>query len=122
MIHPDSLKELAYRIMRAIGSDPIAIRDLSLRIAASIGYAPMPLPPEGVMLPWKRAIDLVDKACYMAKNHGRNCAFGIHALKASDAQALAAIERDLEGAWKLGLVEMDSLSGSLESSDTAHVS
>jgi diguanylate cyclase (GGDEF)-like protein len=112
----ENLKNLALRIMRTIGSDVVASPGSSIRVTASIGYVPMPIPPNGVMLPWKRAIDLADQACYMAKDHGRNCAFGIKHFNASDAEALAAIERDLDGAWKLGIVEMESLAGAVDAS------
>ena len=77
-----------------------------IRITASIGYAPMPLPPEDIHLPWERAVSLVDMALYMAKLHGRNCAYGIRRLRRSDDEAMARIERNLESAWANGMVEM----------------
>ena len=50
-------------------------------------------------------------ALYMAKFNGRNRAYGIHRLARSDAETLAAAERDLEHAWKSGLVEMHVMYG-----------
>ena len=55
----------------------------------------MPLPPEDIHLPWERAVSLVDMALYMAKLHGRNCAYGIRRLRRSDDEAMARIERNL---------------------------
>jgi len=69
-------------------------------------YAPMPLPPDSIVLSWERAISLVDMALYMAKLHGRNRAYGIRGLRRSDDEALATIERDLEKAWEGGMVDM----------------
>ena len=45
-------------------------------------------------------------ALYMAKLHGRNCAYGIRKLRRSDDEAMARIERNLESAWANGMVEM----------------
>jgi len=102
----DKLDEIAARIMRAIALEPIPYKSDRIQVTASIGYAPMPLPPEDVHLPWERAVGLVDMALYMAKLHGRNCAYGIRRLRRSDDEAMARIERNLESAWANGMVEM----------------
>jgi predicted signal transduction protein with EAL and GGDEF domain len=83
----------------------LAAGDISPGIA-SIGYAPMPLPPENITIPWERAIGLADMALYMAKLDGRNCAYGIRRLRRSDDEAMERIERDLQSAWANGMVEM----------------
>jgi diguanylate cyclase (GGDEF)-like protein len=102
----DKLDEIAARIMSAIGGEPIDYKGHSIRITASVGYAPVPLPPEDIHLPWERAVNLVDMALYMAKLHGRNCAYGIRRLRRSDDEAMSRIERNLESAWANGMVEM----------------
>jgi diguanylate cyclase (GGDEF)-like protein len=102
----EKLDEIAARIMQTIASEPIEYLGSFIRVTASIGYAPMPLPPEGVTLSWERAISLIDMALYMAKVHGRNRAYGIRELRRSDDEALATIERDLEKAWESGMVDM----------------
>ena len=102
----DKLDEIAARIMRAVALEPIVYQGNQIRVTASIGYAPMPLPPEDIHLPWERAVSLVDMALYMAKLHGRNCAYGIRKLRRSDDEAMARIERNLESAWANGMVEM----------------
>ena len=102
----DKLDEIAARIMAAIAVEPIEYKGHSIRVTASIGYAPMPLPPEDIHLPWERAVGLVDMALYMAKLHGRNCAYGIRRLRRSDDEAMSRIERNLESAWANGMVEM----------------
>lgn len=105
------LDEIAARIMNAIASEPIEYQKSLIRITASIGYAPIPLPPEDVMLSWERAISLIDMALYMAKLHGRNCAYGIRGLRRTDEESLASIERDLEKAWEDGMVDLHLLPG-----------
>jgi len=102
----DKLDEIAARIMTAIGREQIDYKGNSIRVTASVGYAPMPLPPENIHLPWERAVGLVDMALYMAKLHGRNCAYGIRRLRRSDDEAMSRIERNLESAWANGMVEM----------------
>jgi diguanylate cyclase (GGDEF)-like protein len=104
--HPDKLDEIATRVMHAIAAEPIDHQGSAIRVTASIGYAPVPLPPDNVVLSWERAINLVDMALYMAKVHGRNRAYGICRLHRSDDEALATIERDLEKAWEEGMVDM----------------
>jgi diguanylate cyclase (GGDEF)-like protein len=107
----EELDEIASRIMHTVCAEPIACRDKSLRVTVSIGYAPMPLPPDGVALSWERAIGLVDMALYMAKVHGRNRAYGILGLRRADDASLAAVERDLEAAWRDGTVDLHALPG-----------
>ena len=63
------------------------------------------------MLSWERAISLIDMALYMAKLHGRNCAYGIRGLRQSDEESLASIERDFEKAWENGMVDLHMLPG-----------
>jgi predicted signal transduction protein with EAL and GGDEF domain len=102
----DKLDEIAARIMATIGGEPIDYKGHSIRVTASLGYAPIPLPPEDIHLTWERAVGVVDMALYMAKLHGRNCAYGIRRLRRSDDEAMARIESNLESAWANGMVEM----------------
>src|SRR6185369_162913 len=102
----DKLDEIAARIMASIGQESSDYNGHPIRVTASVGYAPMPLPPENIHLPWERAVSLVDMALYMAKLHGRNCAYGIRRLRRSDDEAMARIESNLESAWANGMVEM----------------
>jgi diguanylate cyclase (GGDEF)-like protein len=107
----EELDDIAARIMETIVANPVSYHGKSIRVTASVGYAPMPLPPDGVALGWERAIGLVDMALYMAKVQGRNRACGILGLHRSDEATLAALERDLEGAWHDGIVDMRTLRG-----------
>jgi diguanylate cyclase (GGDEF)-like protein len=118
----EKLDEIAARVMVAVASEPIVHQGRLIRVTASIGYAPMPLPPEDVALPWDRAIGLVDMALYMAKLHGRNCAYGIRRLRRSDDEAMERIERDLQSAWANGMVEMHLEPGPRIDCDVAETS
>ncbi len=102
----EKLAEIAARVMVAVAAEPIVYKGNCIRVTASIGYAPMPLPPENITLSWERSIGLADMALYMAKLDGRNCAYGIRQLRRSDDEAMERIERDLQSAWANGMVEM----------------
>jgi diguanylate cyclase (GGDEF)-like protein len=107
----DRIDDIAARILHAISAQPIALHEKVIRTTVSIGYMAMPLPHASAPLSWDQAIGLIDMALYMAKMGGRNRAYGIQRLLRDDPEALAAAERDLENAWKSGLVEVKVLYG-----------
>jgi len=100
------LDEIAVRIMEAVASEPFVYQGTRIPITASVGFVPMPLPPREDQLPWERAIALADMALYLAKVHGRNRGYGIRELANADDETLAAVERDLEAAWRGGHVDL----------------
>ncbi|MEO8345476.1 MAG: diguanylate cyclase [Betaproteobacteria bacterium] len=111
MAPAERLDEIVLRIMHAISSEPIQYMGHYIQITVSIGYSPVLLPPDDVALGWERVIGLVDKALYMAKLHGRNRAYGVGGMLRSGDDALAAVDTDLEKAWRDGVVDMRLLLG-----------
>ena len=107
----DRLDEIVQRIMHIISAEPIQYMGHYIQITVSIGYSPVLLPPDDVALGWERVIGLVDKALYMAKLHGRNRAYGLGGMLRSGDDALAAVDSDLEKAWRDGVVDMRVLVG-----------
>jgi len=107
----DRLDEIVQRIMQALSEEPIQYMGHYIHITVSIGYSPVLLPPDDVALGWERVIGLVDKALYMAKLHGRNRAFGVGGMLRPGPEALAAVDTDLDQAWRDGVVDMRVLVG-----------
>jgi diguanylate cyclase (GGDEF)-like protein len=105
------LDDVARRILDGISSQAIACGDKTLRVNVSVGFAPFPLAPGGVPLSWERAVNLVDMALYMAKSHGRNRACGLRGFAGAGQAALEAAERDLDSAWRDGIVDLVMIPG-----------
>jgi len=103
---PEQAEQMAARVLRALGAEPVQLADHTLRITASIGYARFPLPPYGTAVAWEEAINLADMALYTAKNQGRNRAFGITSTTAATREALREVEADFDHAWHAGRVTL----------------
>jgi len=103
---PDTLDDVARRLLCGIPARQAAYRDLTLSVNVSIGYAPFPLVWNGAPLSWERTVNLVDMALYLAKAHGRNRAYGIRRFTNRDGATLEAIEQDMERAWQAGQVDL----------------
>lgn len=106
-----SASSLAQRLLDGIAQLPVRHGEGEISVTASIGFANFPLPPRGVALPWERAIDLVDTVMYMAKAHGRNRAYGVAEMAASDAAAVTELSARLEAASHEGAVKLVALQG-----------
>ncbi|MFG6460625.1 diguanylate cyclase [Roseateles sp. DXS20W] len=103
--------QLAQRLLDLIGGQPVEHEGRRIPVTASIGFVSLPVPPQGLRLPWERAIDLVDTVMYLAKAHGRNKAYGVERIDAADAAAAAQLTARLEAAWSEGRVGLTVLHG-----------
>ncbi|WP_281910185.1 tetratricopeptide repeat-containing diguanylate cyclase [Massilia varians] len=105
------LDEVAQRILAGVSAVSIAHGGQTLGVNVSIGFAPFPLSCGGVLLPWERAVNLVDMALYLAKAHGRNRAYGVQGFGDASQVCVEEIERNLEQAWRKGQVRMSVVPG-----------
>jgi diguanylate cyclase (GGDEF)-like protein len=105
------LEEIVARIMHGVSATVVSVMGKDLHVTVSIGYSPLLLPPDNIALGWERVLGLADKALYMAKGRGRNRAFGVVSLRRATADVLAAIETNLDQAWRDGLVNLRELPG-----------
>jgi len=113
------LDDIARRLLAGISANTIDYQGSKISVNVSIGFAPFPLSPGEQLLPWERAVNLVDMALYMAKGHGRNRAYGVRGFVAGGETTLEQIERDLERAWRSGAVDMSVVLGSWSEGDAA---
>ncbi|MEH6437915.1 tetratricopeptide repeat-containing diguanylate cyclase [Massilia sp. DD77] len=105
------LDEVAQRILNGIASIRVPYGDSALAVNVSIGYAPYPIAVGGQVLPWERAVNLVDMALYLAKSHGRNRAYGVRGFADPDKACIDEIEQNLERAWRAGQVDLSVVLG-----------
>lgn len=105
------LDEVAQRILAGVSAVRIAHGGHALHVNVSIGFAPFPLCCGGQVLPWERAVNLVDMALYLAKAHGRNRAYGVLGFGDTSQVSVEEIEQDLERAWRAGQVKMSVVLG-----------
>jgi diguanylate cyclase (GGDEF)-like protein len=106
------LDEVAQRILAGVSAVRIAHGGQSLGVNVSIGFAPFPLSCGGMVLPWERAVNLVDMALYLAKAHGRNRAYGVQGFGDPAQVRVEEIEQNLEQAWRKGQVSLSVVLGS----------
>jgi diguanylate cyclase (GGDEF)-like protein len=111
----DHAGALAQRLLDSLGSRAVEHGQtsvaVSIHLTASIGFASFPVAPHGLALSWERAIDLVDTVMYMAKAHGRNKAYGIQAIDATDEAGLLRLAGRMEAAWHEGSIRLLALQG-----------
>ncbi|MFT7722586.1 MAG: diguanylate cyclase [Roseateles sp.] len=109
------LVQMAERILRGIGGEPVATPDGPLRVTASLGFASFPLGGRAggpvLRLHWEQAVNWADMVLYKAKAEGRNRAVGITAVEAPDAAALGTILQDFDAACLGGQVTLTVLDG-----------
>jgi diguanylate cyclase (GGDEF)-like protein len=105
------LDEVARRLLTGISSLTIGHQGIELTVNVSMGYAPFPLAPGGVALPWERVVNLIDQALYLAKANGRNRAYGIRSFPNFGQTSVEDIEQDLERAWRAGFVDLSIMPG-----------
>ena len=105
--------EIARRILSCVSSQPVPFQDHMIHVNVSVGFAPFPLAPGGLPLPWERAVNLVDMALYLAKAHGRNRAYGVRGFSNFEQTSMEAIEQNLEQAWRAGFVDLTLVLGGM---------
>jgi len=105
------LDEVAQRILDGISAMRIAHGGRTLKVNVSIGFAPFPLACGDTVLPWERAVNIVDMALYLAKANGRNRAYGVQGFGDPQRVSMEEIEQNLERAWRAGQVKLSVVMG-----------
>jgi diguanylate cyclase (GGDEF)-like protein len=69
---------LAARTLEAVAAEPFIVNGRPVHITCSVGWVPFPwsiVHPEA--LPFEEVLSLADRALYLSKREGRNCAVGV---------------------------------------------
>ncbi|HEX7638111.1 MAG TPA: diguanylate cyclase, partial [Burkholderiaceae bacterium] len=113
LLRPMPLPEaeaLAQRLLAALAGQPVVHEGEEVPLSASIGFGLFPMPTSGspaeLVVPWERAIALVDAAMYLAKAHGRNRACGVRRVDAASSVALEELMRSIEQAASEGRADL----------------
>lgn len=87
--HPDTLPELAKRILQEIASQPLHTELSPNRVTLSGGYISLPVKQSGKQhIHWETALKLADHLLYQAKAKGRNQIIGLESFDVADDQPL----------------------------------
>jgi diguanylate cyclase (GGDEF)-like protein len=108
---PEQAEALARRLLYSVGDTPVAVEGLAVPVTVSVGFLTLPLEPHGLNLDSKVAIDLVDAAMLLAKQQGRNRAYGVRLVQAHDEAGVAAAAAVLDAAVRDGMVQLTLLRG-----------
>jgi predicted signal transduction protein with EAL and GGDEF domain len=88
----------ALRLLDGVRSEPVQWNGRPIHCTISIGYASFPLAGATTEISLDRAISLVDKALYQAKQRGRDRACLISVVRAGTERDLASINAEFEAA------------------------
>ncbi len=117
---PSNITCLVERLLQAVALPPISIGEVTITVTVSAGFISFPF--SGIAeekFDWEKALNLADNALYLAKQRGRNRAYGLTKLLAPYEQAQTMLETDLEAAIKHQLVESVEVLG-VAGIDSAH--
>lgn len=117
---PSNITGLVERLLQAVALPPISIGEVTITVTVSAGFISFPF--SGIAeekFDWEKALNLADNALYLAKQRGRNRAYGLTKLLAPYEQAQTMLETDLEAAIKHQLVESVEVLG-VAGIDSAH--
>lgn len=68
---------IAERILRAVSAGPIVVSNTSLNVTISVGVCSLRLQLKDREMNWKEVVHIADQSLYLAKQRGRNKAYGI---------------------------------------------
>ena len=113
------LKNLAQRVLHAIGATPIAVGDKMMPITVTGGFLSLPFSGlSEVDCNWEKAMQIADMALYLGKVNGRNRAYGLNRLLAPVEQVMPVLEHDITAALKAGMVELVEVIGPVTDAQT----
>jgi len=108
----EALPRFVLRMLKAIGEKPVDTDSAGLSITATAGFISYPFGDlNQTEMDWEATLQLVDKALYAGKVHGRNQAWGIVSLNVPFAEAHKVLDTDLAKAIEKNFVSAITLHG-----------
>ncbi|MFT3906740.1 MAG: GGDEF domain-containing protein [Steroidobacteraceae bacterium] len=105
----ENARATAQRLLDVVRQEAVAWHGAAVNCTISVGYASFPIAGANTPISLNRAISLVDKALYYAKQRGRNRACHIRAVRAHSDLDLSRINADFDAAAADRSVDLDEL-------------
>jgi diguanylate cyclase (GGDEF)-like protein len=101
--HASEAVGIAERVLGAVSARPVVVNDATMNVTISIGICRLRLGLKDREMSWKEVVHMADQALYLAKQDGRNMAYGI--AEAGNATS-DEMTRGLRINWNEGKVEL----------------
>jgi diguanylate cyclase (GGDEF)-like protein len=106
--HATEAAGIAARILGAVSAQPLVVDGVTMNVTVSVGICRLKLDLNDREMNWEEVVLMADQALYLAKQNGRNMAYGlIAAVKASSAE----MARGLRINWTEGKVQLMQVHG-----------
>jgi len=94
---------IAARVLAAVSREPVVVNNVCLNVTISIGICSLGLELNNSTMDWHDVVNFADQSLYLAKQNGRNMAYGLTDAKHMTSAELASGLRKnhLEGKVKL---------------------
>lgn len=96
------------RVLSAVSATPVVVDQASVNLTVSIGVCSLRLRLKDREMNWEEVVHLADQALYLAKQNGRNMAYGITAAANTTTADMA---RGLAINWTEGKADLFEVSG-----------
>ena len=105
---PGEAAAIVARVLSAVSGRPVVVKHASINVTISIGVCSLRLSLKDREMNWEEVVHLADQALYLAKQNGRNMAYGITgAVNATTAD----MARGLGINWNEGKAELFEVFG-----------
>lgn len=101
--HASEAQAIAKRILDAVAAQPVVVGDAVLNVTISVGICMLKLALKDRDMHWEESVNMADQALYLAKQNGRNMAYGI--VEAGNSTS-AELAQGLRANWTEGKIDL----------------
>ena len=106
--HASEAAAIAARVLEAVSARPVMVNGATMTVTISLGICRLGLGLSDREMSWEEVVHTADQALYLAKQNGRNMAYGItEAVNATSAD----MARGLRINWNEGRAELFEVFG-----------